>query len=173
MKKNKQFYRQFDLPFSGLKVGKHQFTFPINQTFFDQFEPLQFVSNGQATINVEFEKRTTMLVLTTLVAGQVQTPCFRCNESVVTLFDGTFNLIVKFGDDAFENTDEMIQISTNEHKLNLTDLFYEYIYTSLPARFVHKKKDCNPEVIKLLEDLNIEEEKPINDPRWDALKKLK
>lgn len=174
MKKIKQLNRQFELPFSGLKIGVHQFEFPIDQSFFEHFEPLSFISKGKAFVNVELEKRSTMLLLNSQIKGKVTTACDRCGDDVETKFSNDFKLIVKFGEGDFEDNDEMIQISAQDHKLELLELFYEYVYLSLPLRFAHKKSKCNPEVLKKLEELQIEEEKEEKtDPRWDVLKNLK
>jgi uncharacterized metal-binding protein YceD (DUF177 family) len=50
---------------------------------------------------------------------------------------------------------------------------------SIPLRHVHPKnkdgkRDCNPEMLKKLKNYMRpeSEDKPLTDPRWDALKKL-
>lgn len=175
MKKLKQLNRQFELPFSGLKIGIHQFEFPIDQSFFEHFEALSFLTKGEAIAKVGLEKRSTMLLLKTLVKGKVTTPCDRCGDEVTTKINNEFDLIIKFGEGDFEDTDEMIQISALDHKLELLELFYEYVYLSLPLRFTHKKSNCNAEVLQKLEELRVEEieKEEKTDPRWDVLKNLK
>jgi len=174
MKKNKLLSRQFELPFSGLKIGLHPFEFPISQSFFEHFEPLSFIKEGEAFAKVELEKRSTMLLLHTEISGKVVTPCDRCDDDVSTKFKNDYDLIIKFGEGEFEDTDEIIQISAQDHKLELLELLYEYIYLGLPLRFAHKKSNCNPDVLKKLKELRIKEEKKEKtDPRWDVLKNLK
>jgi uncharacterized metal-binding protein YceD (DUF177 family) len=85
---------------------------------------------------------------------------------------------VKFGEDISTDDADVIYISTDEHELDLRQHLYEFIHLALPIRRVHPadkdgKIGCNPEMIKKLNELLIDEDKQNNtDPRWDELKKL-
>ena len=87
---------------------------------------------------------------------------------------GTEELIVKIGDESYEETDEIKVISTSEYELDLTKEVYEYIHLLLPTKLVHDEiADCNQEVIEKLNQLNTKTESSATDPRWSALSKLK
>ena len=103
------------------------------------------------------------------------TPLYQKLLMLIKKINNEFDLIIKFGEGDFEDTDEMIQISALDHKLELLELFYEYVYLSLPLRFTHKKSNCNAEVLQKLEELRVEEieKEEKTDPRWDVLKNLK
>jgi uncharacterized metal-binding protein YceD (DUF177 family) len=88
-------------------------------------------------------------------------------------------LIVKFEENVSDNGDaDIIYLSVDEYELDLRQHLYEFIHLALPIRRVHQpdengKVGCNPEMIKRLNELIINEEKQNNtDPRWDELKKL-
>ena len=66
-------------------------------------------------------------------------------------------------------------LSSKEHEIDLSPYIYEYILVSLPFSRVHEEMDdCNPDVIKRLNELSQEapDEEP-TDERWDALTKYK
>ena len=54
--------KQFSIPFTGLKIGKHQFEFEIDKSFFDAFE-YSLVKEGHLKAAVELDKQETMLIL--------------------------------------------------------------------------------------------------------------
>jgi hypothetical protein len=45
-------FRNYDIAFSGLKTGKHDFKFEINQEFFDLFETEQEFFNPKIDVDV-------------------------------------------------------------------------------------------------------------------------
>ena len=54
--------KQFSVPFTGLKIGKHQFDFEIDNSFFDAFE-YSLLKKGNLKAEVELDKQETMLIL--------------------------------------------------------------------------------------------------------------
>lgn len=115
------------------------------------------------------------------IKGTVNTTCDRCNDPIEVKVSGDYQLIYKF--DTEESEDEsLITVFPDEFELDLNDSILEFITVSLPAKKVHKKGDCNQEMIKLLEayatplsaqELEKQDAEDPMDPRWEALKKLK
>ena len=66
--------RDFLIPFTGLKLGKHQFEFIINDTFFDEFE-YSLVKKANLVCQVEMEKQETMLILNFQISGTIDASC--------------------------------------------------------------------------------------------------
>lgn len=163
--------KEFVIPFSGLKTGKHAFKFKIDQTFFEAFDQALL---EEAVLNVELvlDKMETMLILNLQAKGHTTVPCDRCGD----LFDMPLNcserVIVKFGDEEFEQTDEIIVIRPEDYEIDVSQRIYEMIVLNLPNKRVHKNPDdCNQEVLEKLDEINSSEEDI--DPRWEILKKLK
>jgi uncharacterized metal-binding protein YceD (DUF177 family) len=71
--------------------------------------------------------------------------------------------------------DDIWMINENDSELDLFHFIYESILLALPQQIIHPdidgKPSCNPEMIKILEDLS--NKKPETDPRWEALKNIK
>jgi uncharacterized metal-binding protein YceD (DUF177 family) len=160
------------IPFIGLKDGNHHFEYKIDEAFFKQFE---YSIIQEATINVEidFEKRKTMFNLHFSLSGEITSDCDRCGDSLTIEVDGKQELIVKFGDETYSETDEIKIIRENEYELDLTDIIYEYAHLLLPSKITHDiEADCNQIVIEQLNNLSTKEDNESTDPRWDALSKL-
>ena len=168
-KKNKQLI----IPFAGMKEGKHQLEFEIDSTFFEQFE-FSIIKKADFKVFIDFEKKPNLLNLVFKLDGSIYSKCDRCNDELAFRANGREELIVKFGDKSFYETDEIKVISPSEYELDLTKEVYEYIHLLLPTKLVHEKKsDCNQKVIEKLNQLNTKTENTETDPRWSVLSKLK
>lgn len=161
------------IPFEGLKDGIHEFDFSIGDAFFQSFEN-SLIEKGQFEIKIIFEKKPNLFLIELIYKGHIQTICDRCLDDLEIKMSDHVDYIVKVTEKLNDEQDDIIYLSPNEQELDLTHLVYENIHLALPIKMAHKsKKDCNPEVIKKLEELKITEEKDQeHDPRWDALKNL-
>ncbi|MCB0803241.1 MAG: DUF177 domain-containing protein [Bacteroidetes bacterium] len=170
MKKKKQ---KLIIPFISLKEGLHQFDFKINETFFQQFD-YSIIQHANLNIDIDFEKKQTMLKLDFKLEGSILTDCDRCGDPLNIDVSGDEKLIVKFGKEKYEDTDEIKIISENDYELDLTEIIYEFAHLLLPSKTIHESENqCNQEVIERLKELSIKEQTESIDPRWEKLSKLK
>jgi uncharacterized metal-binding protein YceD (DUF177 family) len=173
--------KQFSIPFTGLKIGKHQFEFEIDNSFFDAFE-YSLVKKGNLKALVELDKQETMLILHFEIEGTIELDCDKC----LSLFNAPIKIqerqIVKFAEDKLESDDlEIIVLNKKESEIDVSEIIYEFINVSVPYVKVCEENgegvQCDQEMIARLERLSVgtqeEEEKTNDDPRWAALKKLK
>jgi len=169
--------KEFDIKFTGLSLGKHSFDFEVKKTFFEAFE-YSDIQNGEAQVNVALERMSSMMILEFDLSGKVDFPCDKCLDDVsVELEENYFKLFVKFGDDDFDETDEVIVVPTSEYAINIAQYVYEFINLSLPGKKVHPEGECNQEMVeklgKYIVEESVDEEEEETDPRWDALKNIK
>lgn len=174
MKKNKSLIRQFDLSFAGLKEGTHSFEYPLEQAFFDHYPSFEFVQKGEGMASISLEKKTNMLQLFFSITATIHCDCDRCGDALALPVSANDRLIVKFGDEGYEQTEEIMNLAEKEHKLNLMDLIYEFLYLNLPLKMVHEEGACNEESLARLNGFDDEEKGNDDeiDPRWEALKNI-
>jgi len=163
----------FMIPFSGMKVGNHNFTFEIDDKFFEHFEYSE-IKKGKLQVNCLLDKQVRMMVLYFDITGTVRVPCDRCAEEFDQPIEGKQKLIVKFGVDHIEESEDILVITEKEHELDISQFLYEYIHLLLPIKKVHGTDEngnslCDPEVLRYIKET---EDHQI-DPRWEALQKLK
>ncbi|GAF02057.1 YceD family protein [Saccharicrinis fermentans] len=171
--------RDYNIAFKGLKDGRHQFHYTIDQSFFEAIEGSS-IKNGDFEVDVTMDKMSHMLQLDFDIAGKVQSICDNCLQEVSVPIEYTGTMYVKFGAMYDEPNEEIIILPHEENELNIAQLIYEFIVVSMPLRSVHEDyEQCDPEMTAKLEEFSIEHhetndntEKAI-DPRWAALKKLK
>jgi len=162
--------KEYIIPFFGLKIGTHQYEFDIGQSFFEAFES-NLIENALFKVQLALEKSTNLLLLDFKAKGTVDEFCDRCGDPIRLDLKAKEHIVVKFGDESFEQTDEIIVLSHDSYELDVSQIIYEMLVLGMPQKKVHqKKKDCNQEVLNRLQN---SEEEDKTDPRWDALRKLK
>jgi len=71
--------KEFDIPFSGLKLGKHHFEYQIDKAFFDSFDYDEFNASG-VHVDVILDKMSTVMELEMHAKGTVNVACDITNE---------------------------------------------------------------------------------------------
>ncbi len=171
--------KEFTIPFVGLKVGKHQFEYKIEQAFFDYFEYKEFNST-RVDVHLELEKKSTLLELNFNISGFVNVNCDITNEPYDQAVKNTLNLVVKFGDEYNDEYDDILIVPHGTYEINVQQYIYELIILSVPLKRIHPGVEdgtLNSDILKKLEELSPEAKKDKTkedeiDPRWNTLKKL-
>ena len=162
---------EYNIKFEGLKQGIHSFEFTVDNTFFEKFDFFEF-ENSTIKVDLEFKKQSTMLVLKFIFSGTITVLCDRCLDPVDVDVEGEEKLIVKFGNEEYDQSDEILILPNHEYELNVGQYIYEFINISLPQKRIHFEGLCNQKVIGELD--KIEQKDEINeDPRWSLLKDIK
>ena len=167
----------FIIPFAGLKQGKHNFSFSIENKFFKNLGYNEF-NDVKLIAQVELLKKTTFLDLSFFITGKVNVFCDISIEPFDLEINSESNFIVKFNNSSENFSDEIIFLPIGSHEIDITNHLYETIILSLPIRKIHPKvKDGTLEneiTIKLKElEPKLENQSFENDSRWDKLKDLK
>lgn len=169
--------RNYDVSFSGLKNGRHEFKFEIDKTFFQLFDTEQEFTNPRIEVNVSLDKHTTFLEFEIKIKGLVELVCDITNENFDYPIENEIKILVNFGEEYDDSNEDVITIPTGEHAFNVAHLIYENVMLSIPMKKI--SPNVSDEDLKILDqfspkDIEIaEEEEHESDPRWDALKKLR
>jgi uncharacterized protein len=172
--------QQYSIPYTGLKLGIHQFEFEVDDAFFSAFE-YSLVKSGNLKVELELEKQETMLILQFHISGSMKLACDVCLADYPYRVEIKERQIAKFTNEADleDDTEEIIVLTKNETEINIASLIYEYI--NLAAPYISRCEDegntewCDLEMINKLDQLSgkPKEESKDADPRWEALKKIK
>lgn len=165
----------YSIPIAGLKEGRYTYKFEIGDDFFEAFEGSE-IRRGELMAEVRLEKCSTHIQFDIVINGNAEVMCDRCLEKFYMPLSCANRLFVKQGKVWEEADPDMIMMPLDEHEIDLSQVFYEYIHLALPIKRIHPddkkgRPSCNPEMIRRLEDHLVTAE-PISDPRWDELKKL-
>lgn len=170
--------KEYTIPFVGLKIGKHLFDHRIERSFFEHFEYQEF-DQANILLQVEMEKKNTMLEFDLNFEGTVNVLCDLTSEPYDQPVKGHFHFVVKFGEEYNDENDELLILPHGSHEVNIQQQVYESIVLSVPTRRVHpgvKDGTLKSDILDKLEELSPGEPGTDNDagtdPRWDDLKKL-
>jgi len=168
---------KYDVEFKGLKEGRHEFDFEVDEKFFEHFENSP-VTHGNVAVAATLEKRSTFLKIYLELEGWVTLNCDRCLGDYRQDIKNEAEVLVKFSEVEQEDDVDVMWIHPEEHRLNLAQLMYEYIALAIPLKRVHPdEQGCDAEMLDKINehvqpDVNPDDDEDI-DPRWEALKKLK
>ncbi|MTI33599.1 YceD family protein [Xanthovirga aplysinae] len=180
---------KFDINIFSLSNGKHEYTFEIDQAFFQLFEYSQ-VEKGNLKANIELDKSETLINVFFSINGTVELICDRSLEPFDYPIETENRIIFKYGQEAEEINEEMVIIPYGAQQLNVAQYLYELISVAIPMKKLHP--DFEEEEFKDDEDLEVlvytseepEEESSADkslesnkeeevDPRWKALQQIK
>lgn len=172
-------HREFNIPFTGLALGKHEFKYELNNAFFESFGYMEF-NGADVKVSAILNKMSTMLELELKAKGTVNVNCDLTDEPYDQPIKAHLELVVKFGESFNDEDDELLVIPHGEYQINIAQYVYEMLVLAVPQKRVHPgvlDGSLQSEAMQRLEELSPKEEKEHEpeddtDPRWDALKKL-
>lgn len=161
--------REFRIPFVGLKDGKHEFDYRIDNTFFSYFDYDEF-HKSDLEIKLDLTKKPNFFELVFHVDGIVNVDCDRSGEPFDLQVSGSYPLIIKFGEEFEEVDEELLIIPHSSYELELGQYVYEFSLLSVPLKRVSPGAESLEEENFSSEE-EVEKDKGI-DPRWNKLNEL-
>lgn len=185
-------YSEYKLILKDLPDGKTKREYALDDAFFKLINDEDSdVKRGKVAVVVEIARTIKAFELKFSLNGDIFVPCDRCLDDVVMPVDVQQKLIVKFGKEYSEESDEIVVVPEDEGEINIAWFLYEFIVLSLPAKRVHPAGSCNKVVSQKLKkhraidpndedgdddfddaDDDQDDDAGGSDPRWDALKDL-
>jgi uncharacterized metal-binding protein YceD (DUF177 family) len=149
------------------------------------------IKKGDLKAVVSLKKISTTFELNFDIKGIVHVPCDRCLDDIAMDVETKNKLVVKFGAEYSEESDEIVIIPEADGEINVAWFLYEFIVLSLPTKRVHAPGTCNKAMSSKLnkhrvkstddddadddmDDMGIEDDdtSSFTDSRWDALKDI-
>ena len=112
---------KYVIQFAGLKEGRHEFKFDVDDSFFEQFESSE-IKKGKLAVRVILDKNRQVLEMGFFIQGTVQSICDRCLDELDLPLQYQGKLFFKFGEESYELTDEIIILSSSEYRLQTSFL---------------------------------------------------
>lgn len=173
--------REYEIAFVGLKPGVHEFSYEIDDKFFEDYGAQDF-TNTTASIKLLLDKSNGFMILRFAVGGKADVVCDRCgNDLLLQLFDD-FTITVKLTDEPEvmneqEEDPYVYYISRSESHIDVKDWIYEFVNLSVPMQKTcdYEAMDgpnCNPAARELLSKMKTEAE-VVQNPLWKGLEKFK
>ncbi|MDR1632096.1 MAG: DUF177 domain-containing protein [Dysgonamonadaceae bacterium] len=188
---------KFDLykvDLKGMQEDVQNYEYSLDNQFFINVSG-EDVQKGRINVKLTVTKRKGFFDFAFVLSGVAVIPCDRCLEDMDLLIETTAHLVVKFGKDYAEESDEIVVIPESEGVINLAWFLYEFVALAIPIKHIHAPGKCNKQMTSKLkkhltkseedddmfdadiDDIIITDDGNSDDrdidPRWDALKGFK
>lgn len=163
----------YELVFGNLKVQNHSFEYRLNKEFFDHFDSEES-KDGEVDVLINLERAQSHLDMHFNLKGWVQCDCDVCLSKLQMPIASDYYLHVKLVDQLLPDEADIIYIDRNAHKIDLTQLLYEYVFLSLPYRKLCadslNEEKCDQSFVERMNEKG--EGETETNPQWDKLKDL-
>lgn len=186
-------FSEYKLQLKGLGTGTHTFEYHLGKVFFTNMESSD-VHDADLNVVLTVNYNGDFYVLDFDIKGEVVLICDRCLDDLHFPIDAQYHIVVKYGEEYKDDSDEVLEIPFSDSYLNVAYMLYDTVELAIPIKHVHPLGKCNRQMSALLkkhraggsdEDAELENElidemdnmeasgdAGGNDPRWDALRKL-
>ena len=183
-------FELYTIDLKNLTPGTHDFEYLLENKFFVDIDGNE-VQKGHVHVQLTVKKSLIAFELNFQIAGTVIIPCDRCLDDMELPIETQDKLIVKFGKEYAEESDEIVIVPEEEETINVAWFMYEFIALAIPIKHVHAAGKCNKAMVAKLrqhtaisrddlaepldegqEEASDEQDAAVSDPRWDALKGL-
>jgi uncharacterized metal-binding protein YceD (DUF177 family) len=174
--------KEYTIEFNKVRMGPNEFEFVLDDKFLADFE-YSPIKKANVEVSLQMIKTENLYDLKFHFEGIVSSTCDTCADEIDIPINDNFEMLMKLSEVSNFEDFEIVYLARTEIEFDLTQYLYESLLLAVPQRKncseLAISKNCNPEVIKLLgqiekeEDENIEEEsEDKSDPRWNKLKDL-
>lgn len=174
--------REFEIAFVGLKPGVHEFSYEIDDRFFEAFQQQDF-HHCRAHVKLQLDKKSSFMQLKFEIGGSLEVTCDRCNSNLPLELWDEFQVTVKVVEDPElmneqEDDPDMYYISQGESHLDVANWIYEFINLSIPMQKAcsFEKMDgpyCNKAALDLLKKMEPENPEKQENPIWKGLERFR
>ncbi len=163
----------YDIDLSKLNLGQFNYSFHIDDKFFELFD-YSLVDHGSLRVELHLEKKTSFILLAFQINGTVKLICDRSLDTFDFDLKTEKEIVLKYGEEARELTEEIETIPFNTQQVNVARYFYEFINIAIPMKKLHPRySNESTEDQIIFSSKDDKEEISDMDPRWGELKKLK
>lgn len=186
----------YNVPLKNLTEGTHAFEYLLDDKYFNLIgDSDSDIERGTVKVEVTVKRISNTFEFGFVLNGSVIVPCDRCLDDMTVDVDVKNRLVVKFGEEYAEESDEIVVIPEEEGAINIAWFLYEFVALAIPMKHVHAPGKCNKIMTSKYnkhkavstdedsDDDDIDDSDAImgetddvdsgaTDPRWDALKNL-
>jgi uncharacterized metal-binding protein YceD (DUF177 family) len=185
-------FDKYKVDLKGMKEDVEKYDYFLDNQFFANIDSEE-VQKGKVNVDLTVTRIKEVFKFDFKISGNIVLQCDRCLDDMDFPIETESRLVVKFGKDYSEESDEVVVIPESEGAINLAWFLYEFVALTIPIKHIHPPGKCNKQMSGKLkqyapkgssddeaydggdDDSPVEDfdEGATTDPRWDALKGLK
>ena len=182
-------FSEFKLPLKGMPVGVQEVEYHLGKQFFIDMESSD-IKDADLDVKLTVSHRNDSYDLAFAISGEIVLICDRCLDDLQFPVETTYHIVVKYGEDYCDDSDELLIIPDSDSYLNVAYMVYDTVSLTIPIKHVHAPGKCNRAMSAMLkkhrvrnaddeyadiddDSADVDADEPVaTDPRWDELKKL-
>ncbi len=130
--------RAYDIHIAGLETKQYAYDFESGNAFFAALEQ-DLVQKGSVHTHLTLDKSETMIRLDFRITGTVEQVCDRSLDLYDEPIDTQRMMLLKFGDQNEELSDEIELIERSTATINVARYIFEFIGLALPMKRLHPR----------------------------------
>ena len=157
-----------------MPIGTHEFEYHLGEDFFVNMESLD-IHGADLDVKLSVIHKSDVYDLNFEIDGEITLLCDRCLEEMQYEVATDYHIVVKYGEEYCDDSDEVLVIAESENSINVANLIYDTVSLSIPMVHVHDDGDCNELMSEQLRKHQAHSEgivEEVIDPRWAKLKEL-
>ena len=157
-----------------MPIGTQEFECHLGGDFFANMESLD-IQDADLNVKLLVAHKSDVYNLKFEIEGEITLLCDRCLDEMQYDVDTEYHIVVKYGEEYCDDSDEVLVIPENENYLNVANIIYDTVSLSIPMVHVHEEGECNEEMSEKLRKHQAhseESDEEVIDPRWAKLKEL-
>ena len=142
-------FTAYNLPLKSLGAGTHTFEYHLDKQFFVNMESAD-IHDAALDVELKVVYNGDFYDLAFRITGEVVLICDRCLDDLHFPIDATYHIVVKYGDDYNDDSDEVLEIPASDPSLNVAYMIYDTVELAIPIKHVHPLGKCNRQMSAML-----------------------
>lgn len=150
-------FSQYKLELASLPEGEYKQEFVCDTAFFQSIESIDVIG-GEVRVSLSLLHKNGVYDCHFSFDGEVEISCDRCLEAMSHRVDTDYDIIVKYGEEYDDTSDEVLVIPDEMRVLDISSLLHDTIVLTIPIRHVHPEGECDAQMASRFDELSTGEE---------------
>lgn len=142
-------FSKYNLPLKSMPKGTHEYEYHLDKQFFEDMDSSD-VRNADLDVRLVVRYDGIAYDLSFAITGEITLLCDRCLDEMQMPVDTNYHIVVKYGDDYRDDSDELLEIPERDANLNVSYMIYDTVVLTIPIKHVHPVGKCNRAMSALL-----------------------
>ena len=126
-------FSEFKLPLKSMPIGTHQFEYRLGKEFFVNMESSD-IRNANLFVKLSVTHKSDIYDLNFNISGEITLLCDRCLDDMKQEVNSNYHIVVKYGDEYCDDSDEVLEIPESDNYLNVAYMIYDTVSLSIPIK---------------------------------------
>ena len=142
-------FAPYKVQLATLADGHYEQDFECGTEFFKNMENPDIITSD-VKVHLDLVKKGEAYDCNFTCKGTLRIPCDRCLDPIDHEVDTAYHIIVKYGEDYNDESDDLLVIPQTDSYLNVAYMLYDTIVLTIPIRHVHPMGKCNRAMVAAL-----------------------